>query len=136
MEGFGLPHVPNCFGCSEKNPVGLKLKFTFHDDHICGEFESNANHVGPPDIVHGGVIAAIIDESFSVLCRGVLKKDSRTIKEEVTFRRPAMAGATLKVKTKLEQESSRTLEVSAEVLADDVLIAQGKGTLFKLKPVN
>ena len=133
MPNPGLPHVKNCYGCSTNNSQGLNIKFSFFEDYVLGEFQSNQNHSGPPGIVHGGVLAAIMDESFSILCRGLLKKESRTIKEEITFRNPARLGDLLTIKTKLEEETHRVLLISSEVYSKDTLIANAKGTMFKLK---
>jgi uncharacterized protein (TIGR00369 family) len=129
----GLSHVPNCYGCGPQNPLGLKMTFRYLDDHIVGEFHSREEHVGPPGIVHGGLIAALIDESFSVLCRGLLGQEARTIKAEIHFRKPAPTGSTLQVKTVLDKETDRALLLTSSVYLTDTLIADAKGTMFKIK---
>jgi len=126
-------HVPNCFGCSQNNPLGLKLNFTVENDHITVKFTSNQYHMGPPGVVHGGIITAIIDESFSMLVRSLLKQDVRTIKEEFIFRKPAKIGEEIHVETRLKEEKSRVIIAEAQVYSNKNLIAQAQGTLFKIK---
>ena len=127
-------HVLNCFGCNLGNPIGLKANFTVKDDCVLGEFQSNENHIGPPpDIVHGGVIAAIIDESFSILPWALFKQDIRTIKEEITFRNPAKVGDKIYVETRLEEQKSRTIVLESKVYTDRNVIAEARGTLLKMK---
>lgn len=51
-----------CFGCSEKNPIGLQLKFTESDDHLLANWKPLETYQGYPNILHGGIIAALLDE--------------------------------------------------------------------------
>ena len=54
-----------CFGCSQNNPIGLKLKFTL-DGEICStEFEAREEHQGWNGFMHGGLIAALLDETMA-----------------------------------------------------------------------
>ncbi len=54
-----------CFGCSQANPIGLKLKFTL-DGEICRtEFEAKEEHQGWNGYMHGGLIAALLDETMA-----------------------------------------------------------------------
>jgi len=126
-------HAKNCFGCSLNNPIGLKVKFRTKDSLLVGEFDSSQNHEGPPCIIHGGVIAAIIDESFAAFAVQVLKMDIRTIREEISFRNPARLGDKLYIETSLKEEKSRAIIVETKIYKDDTVIAEGLGTLFKVK---
>jgi len=128
-----ITHVKNCFGCSLDNQVGLKIKFQIKDNLLTGEFNSNHNHEGPPGIVHGGVIAAVIDESFAVFAVRVLKIDARTIRAEIVFRNPAKINDRFYIETNLKEEKSRVVIVQVRVSANDTVIAQAMGTLFKMK---
>jgi len=54
-----------CFGCSKSNPIGLKLKFTM-DHEVCRtEFEAREEHQGWNGYMHGGLIAALLDETMA-----------------------------------------------------------------------
>lgn len=54
----------HCFVCGVDNPAGLKITFESSGE---GEVWTNTrfskNHQGYPGIVHGGVIAAVLDEA-------------------------------------------------------------------------
>jgi len=54
-----------CFGCSERNPIGLKLKFDMKDDICCTEFTAGDEHQGWSGYMHGGLIAALLDETMA-----------------------------------------------------------------------
>jgi acyl-coenzyme A thioesterase PaaI-like protein len=52
----------NCFGCCDKNPLGLKMKFTEQADHVRSEWIANTNYQGYNNILHGGIQASLMDE--------------------------------------------------------------------------
>lgn len=98
-----------------------------------GEFDSSQNHEGPPGIVHGGVIAAVIDESFAIFAVSMLKIDARTIRVEIVFRNLAHIKDKLYIETKLKEEKIRTIILEAQVYSGDAVITEAMGTLFKVK---
>jgi acyl-coenzyme A thioesterase PaaI-like protein len=57
------PNSRHCFVCGVENPIGLKLKF---DETAPGEVTAECTlgeeYQGYPGVVHGGVVAAILDE--------------------------------------------------------------------------
>jgi acyl-coenzyme A thioesterase PaaI-like protein len=126
-------HVPYCFGCSQKNPLGLKINFTVKDDVVVGEFISHKYHMGPPDAVHGGIIATLIDESISYFARTVIKHDIRTMKEQIVFRNQSPIGERVYVEARLKEEKSRALILTAKVYSEDNIIAEATGMLYKIK---
>ena len=126
-------HVPYCFGCSPDNPHGLQIDFTIKDNIVIGEFTSQTHHMGPPDAVHGGIIATLLDESISFFGRGVLKEDVRTMRVEITFRNQTPIGEQLWVEARLQEEKIRKLIITARVYTAKHTIAEATGTLFKVK---
>ena len=54
-----------CFVCGIDNKLSLNAQFLdLEDGSICGLFTTSPEHQGYPDRVHGGVIAAILDETI------------------------------------------------------------------------
>ena len=72
-EGFEpgemLPvHHPGCYGCGPDNPVGLKLEArAAEDDAVEAVYTFDERFEGGPGVVHGGAIAALIDDLFGRL---------------------------------------------------------------------
>lgn len=59
-----LPGSKNCFVCGGENPVGLKLNFFSPEPgQVCVNLWIPSEYQGYPDVVHGGIIAAILDET-------------------------------------------------------------------------
>jgi uncharacterized protein (TIGR00369 family) len=51
-----------CFGCSQKNPAGLKLQFEESEEFIHASWQPSEIYQGYSNILHGGIIAALLDE--------------------------------------------------------------------------
>jgi uncharacterized protein (TIGR00369 family) len=51
-----------CFGCGQKNPIGLKLSFMESDDYFHAAWQPTKVYEGYPNVLHGGIIAALLDE--------------------------------------------------------------------------
>ena len=51
-----------CFVCGPKNPIGLKLDFSFDGKTLKTEFIPQKEHQGYKDIVHGGIVSTLLDE--------------------------------------------------------------------------
>ena len=51
-----------CFGCGKKNPIGLKLEFVDSDSVIRAKWQPSETFQGYPNVLHGGIIATLLDE--------------------------------------------------------------------------
>lgn len=125
-------HSKNCFGCSPQNPIGLKVVFKVAGDGVVGEFTSNENHEGPPGLVHGGVLAAILDEAMSYIARSSMQYGIFTMKETITFRNASPIGEKLNVEAKVTKEKNRAFIATAKVCNQKGTIAEAEGTLLKV----
>jgi uncharacterized protein (TIGR00369 family) len=123
-----------CFACGQKNPIGLKLKFTQQDDRVRAEFTPSEVHQGWKEVVHGGIIVCILDEamSYAALFAGV---STLTAKMQTRFRRPVRVGEHLVVTARITKQTRRLVETEAEIhLRDGTPIADSTGTMFTIKP--
>ena len=51
-----------CFGCGKKNPIGMKLEFLDFDKSVRARWMPTELYQGYPNVLHGGIIAALLDE--------------------------------------------------------------------------
>jgi len=58
-----------CFACGKNNPIGLKLKFTPIPNGVRTEFIPAKQFEGFQDIIHGGIVATVLDEAIAWACR-------------------------------------------------------------------
>lgn len=59
-----FPYHGSCFVCGDENPHGFGLTWFIEDGIITSEFVLNEFQQGPPNHVHGGASAAILDEAM------------------------------------------------------------------------
>ncbi|HVN59398.1 MAG TPA: PaaI family thioesterase [Bacteroidales bacterium] len=52
-----------CFGCSVSNPIGLRLSFIETEEYIEAKWMPGEFYQGYPNILHGGIIASVLDET-------------------------------------------------------------------------
>lgn len=57
-----LPNSKSCFVCGEENGAGLQTRFYVQDGIVKAALRPRLHHQGYENIVHGGVLAAILDE--------------------------------------------------------------------------
>ena len=82
----------HCFGCGPANPQGLQLSFitdTSNPEAITAtcHFQLDRMHEGPPGYIHGGIVAALLDEAMSKLNRP-LNVLAMTRNMEIDYLRP------------------------------------------------
>jgi uncharacterized protein (TIGR00369 family) len=121
-----------CFVCGQKNPVGLKLKFTQDGQTVRTEFTPGKLYQGWSGLVHGGIISSVLDEamSYAALFSGV---NTVTAKMQTRFKRPAQTGEPLIITARLTKKTRRLAEAKAAVsLKDGTPIADGTATMFIL----
>lgn len=53
----------HCFGCSSKNPKGLKLEFFRHGRSLITRWHPDPDLQGYHDLLHGGIQATLLDET-------------------------------------------------------------------------
>jgi len=63
-----LPHTQSCFVCGESNAIGLKLRFEAEGNIVRTRFTPRAEHIGFKQVVHGGLIATVLDEIMVWAC--------------------------------------------------------------------
>ena len=125
-----------CFGCGARNMAGLRLRFHTEGDTIVTEYTPEAAFQGFPGVVHGGILATLLDEALSrtATAEGRWMMTGRL---EIRFRRPAPLGRALRVTARPVSSRARAIQAAGEIrLADepDIVIATAEGTFLPLTP--
>ncbi|HTK09098.1 MAG TPA: PaaI family thioesterase [Ktedonobacteraceae bacterium] len=127
-----------CFVCGLRNPYGLQMVFRQEGDFIVSDFRPKAEHQGFPGVIHGGIVASVLDETLNRTC--ALSKNpawSMTGRLEVRYRQYVPFGPLLRVRAKLDNERGRLLQASGSItLADDEskVLAEAQATFMALSP--
>ena len=123
----------NCFGCSPTNAYGLRMKF-FTDEKALFSWLTIAGHLcGWDNLVHGGVLAAILDEIMGWTAIHFLKKFALTHSMTVEFHKPVHIGEQIRVEGRvLEVRGRRQASVEGYLYkGENTLCAKSTGT-FRL----
>ncbi len=59
-----LPYSRGCFVCGVENTNGFGMRFHADAEAVHAEFTPGQQHAGYPGLLHGGAIAAILDEAM------------------------------------------------------------------------
>ena len=136
------PNSRNCFVCGIENPIGLHLKFyETGPGEVCADLNLSASYQGYPGIVHGGVIAAMLDEAGGRAHMGSVEtpRFMFTGKLDVRYRKNVPVGRPLRLVAKAGPTKARTAEAYSAIydqegtlLADaDVLLVNVPETVIQ-----
>ena len=130
--GETQPAYPDCFGCGDANPIGLRLRYRWEGERLTTEFTPGEVHQGWPGIVHGGIITTLLYEGMENLAfHGGTTTMMRSM--QTRFRRPARVGERIMAAAWMLAEQGRTLIASAALTdADGNLIAEGSAELVPI----
>ena len=124
-----------CMVCGVENEAGLKGRFfVLENGELVGVFSPRQEHQGYPGRMHGGIIAAILDETIG---RAVNLAHGDTwgvtARFSMRLRRPVPLDGDVKVVGRITRDSDRVFEGTGEVLLEDgTVAAEGEGTYVKL----
>ncbi len=130
-----LRKTENCFVCGPKNAAGLRVDFEVDTEarSIRGTFTPRAEHEGWENIVHGGIIAALMDEAMVKLAAH-LGMAAMSAEMTVKFKVPAHAGEEVVVQGRIVESRHRLLLAEATIERGPVVIAEATGKLLKIQP--
>ena len=129
-----LSPYQGCFACGVRNSQGLQLTFWAEGDEIVTEFMPDAHYQGFPGVLHGGILATLLDETLSRTA-SIEGRWMMTGRLEVRYRRPAPLGPRLRVTARKLSSRSRMVHAEGEVrLADDpdVILADARGVFLRV----
>jgi len=121
-----------CFVCGEKNDFGLQAGFYETDaGELVALINPSDQHQGYPGRMHGGIAAAILDETIGrSVCIG---KDeqiwSLTLELKTKFRKPIPLDQELKIVGRITSEGNRAFEGTGEIIlptGEIAVSAEGK----------
>jgi acyl-coenzyme A thioesterase PaaI-like protein len=120
------PTSRTCFMCGRENNVGLKM--VWYNNPESNQVEARITipeqFNGYPGIAHGGIIAAILDETAgrAVMLNGDFDNLFITLRLNLIYRKPTPTNTPLKVIGWLEHKGSRGMKVAAKLLLPDETI--------------
>ena len=130
-----LPHTRSCFVCGESNASGLNLRFETDGRVVRTRFTPRAEHIGFKGVVHGGILATVLDEIMVWACVAQTKRFAFCAELNVRFIKPAQPGIELLATAELiANRRDKIFEARAE-LKDHAgqIIASATGKYLPIK---
>jgi uncharacterized protein (TIGR00369 family) len=126
-----------CFGCGPDNEIGLKLKLEFDDDTktAFGEYAAHELLEGLPNIIHSGIVSAILDETMITVNKYL---EVMAITSEITVRylQPAFINENLYIRGWFVKKSKRVIENRAEIENEmGKIVARAKGKYIEVDEI-
>jgi len=111
------PNSRHCFGCGIANPFGLHLRFfEVEPGHVTAEITVPDNYQGYPGVVHGGIVATMLDEAAGrAHMGGDPPRYLFTARLDVRYRQNVPVGKLLRLVGKVGKSRSRTASSKAEI---------------------
>jgi uncharacterized protein (TIGR00369 family) len=126
------PNSRNCFACGLENPFGLGLEFyELGSDRLESHYTVPAHFEGYPGMVHGGIVASMLDEMVSRAAMiGQHNHFMMTAKLEIRFRKPVPTEQLLLLEATLTRPAGRVATAKAHIrLPDGTVAAEAEATL-------
>ncbi len=127
------PNSRHCFVCGLENSAGLRLRFyNTAPGEVTATFTAPEHFQGYPGVVHGGIVAAMLDEALG---RAHMGSDGNrrfmyTAKLEIRYRKNVPVGELLQIVGRVGRTKGRTAESQAFILnADGHVLAEASGLL-------
>ena len=102
-----LPNSRSCFVCGEENIAGLQLRFFVEGDKIKTWFQPKPHHCGYPNVLHGGVVAALLDETIAWAANRSLARMTVTAELKLRYRKPVPGDRRMLVWAEITKSSRR-----------------------------
>ncbi len=126
-----------CFACGPENSHGLRMCFESNGDKIRTELIVKQVFRGWSNLIHGGIISTILDETMSWATINFTGKFMLTRSMTVTFKKPVRVGTVITATGYIkEQSSERKALVVAEIHDEDgdlCAVSEGDFALFSKK---
>jgi uncharacterized protein (TIGR00369 family) len=113
-----LTNDDRCFACGTQNPDGLHLEFTYSTDGAKAQtvFVPDSRYQGWQDIVHGGIIMTLLDETMA---KAAVHGGFSVLTGEITakFKNPARIMEQLRCEAEIKEVKKKIVYASGAVYA-------------------
>jgi uncharacterized protein (TIGR00369 family) len=108
-----------CFACGRENPIGLKLNFEYPRQGECrAGFVPLREHQGWQGVLHGGIIATLLDEALAHALGGPDRgRGSGAVTAEITvsFKKPVPIETRVILSGRVNRQRGRLIEAVSQI---------------------
>lgn len=116
-----------CFVCGCENPVGLHAEFVVDSENnrARASLSIDSNFQGWQGVVHGGIIATLLDETAIYACR-TLSHTAVTAGMTIKFKKPVRIDCPLTLQADVISVKRRIALVTSSLLVDSEVMAEAE----------
>jgi acyl-coenzyme A thioesterase PaaI-like protein len=129
------PNSKHCFVCGRENAFGLKLNFYEPSPgEVVVDYTVPEHYQGYPGVVHGGVVAAMLDEvTGRVHMGGEPPRFMFTARLDVRYRKNVPVGQPLRILGHAGKSRERTATATGQIFGPDgELLAEAEAVLVNV----
>lgn len=124
-----------CFGCSESNDKGLKIKFFKTDVGGLGcRWAPQSGLESFPNIIHGGMLATILDELGGVVIQSDMNAFALTVSASIFYHAPVYLDKPVMGFAKINTKFRRYVSVNGALFSESGKILCSMSSLYFVPP--
>ncbi len=118
------------------HPIAPQLRMVDRDGGAEGVVVIGPLFQGGPGLVHGGVLALLIDHAMGCVAARPPDRAAMTARLALRFRKPTPVGVPLIVSVRLDRIEGRKLHLSAAIAVDDEITVEAEAIFLTLTDRN
>lgn len=129
-----LPHSSGCFCCGDENESGVQARFFVEGGAVNAEIVLPRHMNGYKNVAHGGVLAALLDESMGWAATVFGREHPMYLTAELTVKylRPVPVGAALRIVSRLVEDAGRIAYSAGELVCDGRVCVKASGKFIPM----
>ena len=116
----------------DTNPAAPRLALMRTDEGLRAEITLNTIYQGPPGLVHGGWIAAMLDQAVGSVS-AIETSPGLTAHLEVDYRRPTPLFTPLEITSWVDRIEGRKVYVAGQIKAHGQVTAEGSALMIRVE---
>lgn len=121
----------DCFACGQANKSGLQLQFETDEHRVVCRTKINKLHQSYGGVVHGGIIATLLDAVMVQCLHNKFGKNPLTCRLNIRYREIVPTNSTIVIDASFKSRRGIHCWVEARILNKDQMCVSAQGT-FKL----
>lgn len=129
-----LPHSTRCFICGDENECGVRTRFYVEEEAVRARVVLSRHLNGYKKVAHGGVLAALLDESMGWAATVFGRKHPMYVTGELTVKYlvPVSVGEEIEVVSRLEEDAGRVAYGVGEIRCGETVCVRARGKFLPM----
>ena len=129
-----LPHSPGCLLCGDENECGVRTRFFVENGAVMARVSLPLHVNGYRDVAHGGILAALLDETMGWAATVFGKSKRMYITAELTVRylAPVPVCKEIEIRSRLVRDSGRVAYSEGELACGGEVCVKASGKFIPM----